>query len=183
MASWYIHGTTGSDANSGLTELLPRLTLPANASVTAGDTINIAGTIRSSAGDAASFSYSKSNLIFQQWPGQTQAILHGGTLAGTGWVQGADVGGGTQWTKTIATGLTISRFAYKYDASTTSTGHHYGIMRTNALALTLGEATYNSGTGAAIINIPTGQSPNGSTADVLIAKTDAVLGAITFVGG
>lgn len=174
--TWFVAGVTGSDSNNGTTTLTPRKTLPTDIEITSGDTVFLSETIRSSAGGAAIFSFTKSNLTFIQLPGGTQAIFHGGTLTGTGWVSA----GGTQYTKTLATGLTISRMAFKYDASTTSSGHHFGVMRPNALALASGEYDYNSTTGVCLINVPSAPTV---AADVMYAAVDTTLGALIFTAG
>lgn len=172
--TWYVDLGAGSDSNNGTAFLTPRLTLPLNAAVTSGDTILVWG---QSTGGAPSRTYiNKSNLLISQLYGQAQAVMHGGIQTGTGWSSA----GGSKYTKTLATGLTISRFGFKIDASVAATNHHFGVMRSAAGANNSGEYDYNSGTGVTTINVP--QAPS-AAADVVYATVDAVTGAIVFQGG
>lgn len=173
---WYIDGTSGVDTNNGTSPSTPRATPPTDAATANGDTIYVQGTIRSSAGNAATITYTHSNMTIAAWPGGTQPIFHGGTLTGTGWTPI----GGNKYTKPHATSLTISRWAFKYDASVTATGQHFGVLVQAAGANNSGEVDYDSLTGNTTINVPSAPTV---AADVMYALADAVVSAIQFTGG
>lgn len=176
LADVYVNLATGSDLNPG-TLASPRLTIPSTAAN--GSLIYVQGSSATQGVAQTTTFTSKSNITIMQWPGGTQAVLHGGVQIGTGFTNTS----GDVWTKTIATGLTISRVAYKYDASVTSTGQHYGIMRPVAVPANAGEYLYSSVTGLLTIVVPSGGSPNGAAADVIYAAVNAVPATIYFVGG
>lgn len=167
MSTWYIAGETGSDSNSGLTAAAPRKTLPANASVTTGDTFNLAENIRGANGVAAENYYPlKSALTFQQWDGQPQARMRGDTPISGTWSAATN-----GWSINIGAGLTIDHVLYDWDNSEDSRGRRKAFLISGTLASVTsatgskGRYNYNSGTGVLTVYLG-GADPNTSGKEV-----------------
>ena len=185
----------GLDANDGLSSATPKLTLSAaftllNGVAAQADTLYLSGTFYADASNSytpqTATMTSLSNKTVTAWPANnngsawslplgmtapSQPILFGGSQIGSGF---ASIGG-TKYTITLAAFLAVSSVAFKYESSTTATGHHYGILRNNIGAANLGEFSYNLGTGVLTINVPSAPTVD---ADVVICCVDSTLAAI-----
>ena len=157
MATYYVHGQTGSDANSGLTSALAKQSLSGLVgTIVTGDTVNFAERIY----DNATFG-SFSNVTFQQEVGQTQCVFDGSSpQAQSGWT--AVTNG---WYKDIGTSLGIEYCIY--GTATNSRGsftrHLTSDSAANVAAATgaTGKYNYNSVSGRLTVYLG-GDNPNSS---------------------
>lgn len=160
MASYYVHGDTGSDSGSG-TSASPWQTIAkvfSTVTFASGDIVNLAGTIR---GGAARGGGTLDAVTFRQWSGQTEYHLRGAVVVGGTWVQ---VPATDAWTQTIAASLNIRGVVVNYDTNTPkSWGQKIGHLRpqTSAAAAqsTARSFHYDSATGVLTVNCG-GLDPN-----------------------
>lgn len=157
MTTYYVHGQTGSDANSGLSSLLAKQSLSGLVgTLVTGDTVNCGERLY----DNATFG-SLSNVTIQQEPGYTQAIFDGSSILGqSGWIAATNA-----WTKSIGTSLGVEYCIYgtSTNARGSFTRHLTSDTAVNVAAATgaTGKYNYNSGTGLLTVYLG-GDNPNSS---------------------
>lgn len=150
MSTYYIDASvvTGGDGSEG-----DPFNLLADLSLSANDTVNLAGTFRGEL-----IVETLDGLTIQQWNGRTKAILRGDTLISGTWLSFVS----NEWQINIGTGLDLEGMVEDWDTRINGQGFHYGhlILGTSA-SLVQGEYDYDSGSGVLHVFSTTNPTSNG----------------------
>ncbi len=145
MATLYIDGASGDDANAG-TITAPKKTATAIGTFIAANLIDSTVFIADSVRGINLTLTGMTRCHFKQWPGRNEGRFSGLTQFGGTWVNST----GAEWTITLATGLNIVRITEDWDTNinwTVGNGLHEGMMSPGTLpGLAANEYDYNSGT-------------------------------------
>ena len=164
-ATWGAANPVGSDAANGTSPNTPKATFASlDGTLAAGDTLWVAGVHFSSPGNPFAL-VSKNNVSIRQWPGQTQAHIHGGVRAAmTGWTQSSN-----RYNITIGAGKVITGATWNYHTSQDANGMRRAwlapVASAAACSSTAWSHFYDSAAGVLYINA-NGGSPN-SGSDVV----------------
>lgn len=175
MATYYVDGTSGIDTNTGLSQPQSLKTCNALPPLASGDKVFLAGQLRNNdalftgaatAGPGLLATSGLSNVVITAMPGGSSTPeFRGDTqLVQTGWAADTNA---WKLTLTGAAATAPDAVVYKWDASTDSSGHHYGHLVPDTLANvqgatgSIGRYNYNTGTKVMTVYLG-GDNPNTS---------------------